>query len=91
VKFICENVCDIDWDSTSCLPWQGDPKVEENAQFFKRSQNSCQTKKCQHFFVKAQFESQKHLHQTSFETLKYNKPFFETAYLCKMQKKKKNA
>ncbi len=33
---------------------------------------------------KAQFESPKHLHQTTFKTLKcYNIPCFETAYLGK--------
>ncbi len=87
MKFICKNVCDIDWDSTSCLPWQGVPKVRENAPFLKRSQNSSQTKKWRHFFIKAQFESQEHLHQTTFETLKYNKPCFETAYSHKIKKK----
>jgi hypothetical protein len=51
--------------------------------FGKSSQNSCQTKKWQHINIKAQFESQRHLHQPFFEPLKYtcNKPCFETAYL----------
>jgi hypothetical protein len=50
--------------------------------FSKSSPNSLQAKKGQNIYNKAQFESQKHLHQTPFETLNtYNKPCFETAYL----------
>jgi hypothetical protein len=37
----------------------------------KSSPNSCQIKKCQNIFIKAQFESQKHLHQTPSKLLKY--------------------
>ncbi len=43
------------------------------------SPNSLKAKKGQNIYNKAQFESPKHLHQTSWET--YSKPCFETAYL----------
>jgi hypothetical protein len=33
----------------------------------KSGQNSCRAKKCQNIYIKAQFESPKHLHQTTFE------------------------
>jgi hypothetical protein len=39
--------------------------------FSKKSQKSCQVKKGQNIYNKAQFESPKHIHQTTFETLKY--------------------
>jgi hypothetical protein len=39
--------------------------------FSKNSPKSHQVKKGQNIYNKAQFESQKHLHQTTFETLKY--------------------
>ncbi len=49
--------------------------------FSKNSQKSCQVKKGQNIYNEAQFESPKHLHQTTFETLyTYNKLCFETAY-----------
>jgi hypothetical protein len=41
------------------------------AQFFKSSLNGLQVKKGQNIYNKAQFEYPKHLHQTTFETLKY--------------------
>jgi hypothetical protein len=39
--------------------------------FFKNSPKSCQVKKDQNIYNKAQFEIPKHLQQTTFETLKY--------------------
>jgi len=39
--------------------------------FSKNSPKSCQVKKGQNIYNKAQFENPKHLHQTTFETLKY--------------------
>jgi len=54
---------------------------EKNALFFKSSLNSFQAKKCQKIYNKAQFESPKHLHQTTFDTLEYLQQSFETAYL----------
>jgi hypothetical protein len=36
----------------------------------KSSPNSLRAKKGQNIYIKAQFESPKHLHQTTFETLK---------------------
>jgi hypothetical protein len=51
--------------------------------FPKSSPNSLQAPKGHNIYNKAQFESPKHLHQTTFETLLniYNKPCFEAAYL----------
>jgi hypothetical protein len=47
-------------------------RLEKNCQIFQRiAQKSCQVKKGQNIYNKAQFESPKHLHQTTFETLKY--------------------
>ncbi len=43
------------------------------------SPNSLEAKKGQNIYNKAQFESPKHLHQTTWET--YSKICFETAYL----------
>jgi hypothetical protein len=40
----------------------------------KNSPKSCQVKKGQNIYSKAQFESPKHLQQTTFETLKYLQP-----------------
>jgi hypothetical protein len=57
--------------------------------FSKNSPKSCQVTKGQIIYNKAPFEGPKHLHQTTFETLKnptlkyYNKLCFETAYLGK--------
>jgi hypothetical protein len=39
--------------------------------FSKNSPKSCQVKKGQNIYNKAQFGNPKHLHQTSFKTLKY--------------------
>jgi hypothetical protein len=39
--------------------------------FSKSSPNGLQVKKDQNIYNKAQFENPKHLHQTTFETLKY--------------------
>jgi hypothetical protein len=51
---------------------QGDQKIRKKiAKFFKKSPKSCQVKKGQNIYNKALFESPKHLHQTTFETLKY--------------------
>jgi hypothetical protein len=41
------------------------------AKFFKNRPKSCQAKKGQNIYNKAQFESPKHLQQTTFEALKY--------------------
>jgi hypothetical protein len=42
--------------------------LENNCIFFsKRSQNSCQAKKCQNIAIKAQLQSPNHLHQTALE------------------------
>jgi hypothetical protein len=49
--------------------------------FSKNSPKSCHVKKGQNIYNKAQFESPKHLRQTTFETLKYLQPRFEAAYL----------
>jgi hypothetical protein len=69
---------------------QGDQKIRKKSpNFSKNSPKSCQVKKSQNIYNKAQFESPKHLHQTTFETLNtYNKPCFETAYLGKNVNKK---
>jgi hypothetical protein len=45
--------------------------VKKIAKFSKSSPKSCQVKKRQNINNKAQFESQKHLQQTTFETLRY--------------------
>jgi hypothetical protein len=52
---------------------QGDQKVRKNnlPNFSKSSPESLQVKKGQNVYYKAQFESPKHQHQTTFETLKY--------------------
>jgi hypothetical protein len=52
---------------------QGDQKIGEKIcpNLEKISQNSCQAKNCQHINIKAQFESQRHLHQPTFEPLKF--------------------
>jgi hypothetical protein len=39
--------------------------------FSKNSPKSCQVKKGQNIYNKAQFESPKHLHQATFKTLEY--------------------
>jgi hypothetical protein len=45
---------------------------EKNQQFFQRiAQKVAKSKKGQNIYNKAQFESPKHLHHTTFETLKY--------------------
>jgi hypothetical protein len=45
--------------------------IRKNGQIFqKNSPKSCQVKKSQNVYNKAQFESPKHLQQTTFETLK---------------------
>ncbi len=44
---------------------------KEFAQFFKISPRLLQVKKGQNIYNKAQFENPKHLHQITFETLKY--------------------
>ncbi len=57
-------------------------RFEKIAQFFKSSPKSLQGKKGQYIYNTAQFESPKHLHQTTFKPKNtYNKPYFETAYL----------
>jgi hypothetical protein len=54
--------------------------------FSNNSPKSCQVKKSRNIYNKTQFESPKHLHQTTFKSLKYLqqiKSCFETAYLGK--------
>jgi hypothetical protein len=47
-------------------------RLLKNLQFFsKSSPNSLQAKKRQNIYNKAQYESPKHLHQTTLETLKH--------------------
>jgi hypothetical protein len=67
---------------------QGDKKIltrrfkKITSNFSKNSPNSLQDKKLQNLYNKAQFESPKHLHKTTFETLKYlQQSMFWTAYL----------
>ncbi len=43
---------------------------ENHPNIGKSNPNSCQVKNCQNIYTKAQFESPKHLHQTTFEPLK---------------------
>jgi hypothetical protein len=43
--------------------------VKKLPNFSKSTQNCLQTKPCQNIYIKAEFESPKHLHQTTFETL----------------------
>jgi hypothetical protein len=53
---------------------QGDQKIRRKkiCQIFQRiAQKATNSKKGQIIYNKAQFESPKHLHQTTFETLKY--------------------
>jgi hypothetical protein len=48
---------------------QGDQKIGKNCpNFGKSSQNSWQVQNCQNNYIKAQFESTKHLHKTTFKT-----------------------
>jgi hypothetical protein len=50
---------------------QGDQKVSKKiAKISKNSPNSCQVKKGQNIYSKAQFESPKHLQQTTLKNLK---------------------
>jgi hypothetical protein len=53
------------------------------AQLKKSAQTVSSAKKCQNINNKAQFESLKHFHQTTFETLKYLQQCFGTSYLSK--------
>jgi hypothetical protein len=47
-------------------------RLEKNRPIFqKEAQNVSKSKRGQNGYNKAQFESPKHLHQTTFETLKY--------------------
>jgi hypothetical protein len=47
-------------------------QLEKNCQIFQRiAQKVTKSKKGQNIYNKAQFENPKHLHQTTFETLKY--------------------
>ncbi len=51
---------------------QGDQKVRKKSPNFSKSRpKSLQVNKGQNIYNKAQFESPKHLHQTTFETLKF--------------------
>jgi len=51
---------------------QGDQKIiKKLPNFSKNSLKSCQVKKGQNIYNKAQLKNPKHLHQTTFETLKY--------------------
>ncbi len=51
--------------------------LEKNAQLQEKVAKTVAKEK--NIYIKAQFESPKQLHQTTFETC--NKPFFKTAYL----------
>ncbi len=52
--------------------WQeGDQKISKKNAIFLNSPKSCQVKKGQNIYNKAQFESPKHLQKITFETLKY--------------------
>ncbi len=64
---------------------QGNQKIRKKiCLIFQRIAKSCQVKKGQNIYNKAQFECPKHLHQTTLPTTNtYNKPCFETAYLGK--------
>jgi hypothetical protein len=57
--------------------------LKKNCPIFQKvAQTVSKPKKAKNTQYKAQLEKPKHLHQTTFETLKYyNKPCFETAYL----------
>jgi hypothetical protein len=47
-------------------------RLENNSpNFLKSCQNISQAKKCQNIYIDPQFESPKHLHRMTFETLKY--------------------
>jgi hypothetical protein len=48
-----------------------DDKKKNLPNFLKNSQKSCQVKKSQNIYNKAQFENPEHLYQTTFKTLKY--------------------
>jgi hypothetical protein len=54
-------------------------RLEKNSQIKKIAQKVTKSEKGQNIYNKAQFESPKHLQQTTFKT--FNKPCFETAYL----------
>jgi hypothetical protein len=67
---------------------QGDRKNgKKSPNFWKSSQNSHLVQKCKYFFTETLFESQKHQHQTTFETLKFTKTSFESDCLRKNVKK----
>jgi hypothetical protein len=52
--------------------------------FSKNSPKICQVKKGQNIYTKAQFESPKHLHQSTFKTLKYlQQTMFRNCFLGK--------
>jgi hypothetical protein len=63
---------------------QGDQKIRKKLPTFsKNSPKSCQAKKGQNVYNKAQFEGPKHLQKRLLKPLNtHNKPCFETAYLC---------
>jgi hypothetical protein len=51
---------------------QSDQAIKKIRQIFSmNSPKSCQVKKGQNIYSKAQLENPKHLHQTTFKTLKY--------------------
>jgi len=53
------------------LYYQGDQKIRKNCQIFQKiAQKVAKSKKAKNIYNKAQFESPKHLQQTTFETLK---------------------
>jgi hypothetical protein len=63
---------------------QGDQKFGKKLpNFLKIAKKVARSKKGQNIYIKALFESPKHLQQTTFETLKYNKPCFDITYLGK--------
>jgi len=69
---LSEQASPINWHSfTKSYASRVIRRLEKIAKILKKSsQNSCQVKKCQNIYTKAQFENPEHLHQTTFITLK---------------------
>ncbi len=64
---------------------QSDQMIRKKSpNFSKNSPKSCQVKKGPNIYNKVPIENPKHLHQTTYKTLKYvQQTMFETAYLGK--------
>jgi hypothetical protein len=73
---------------------QGDQKIRKNGQIFQKIvQKAAKSKKAKNICNKAQFESPKHLQQTTFETLKVarlakNHPIWSPCSKAKISKNK---